>query len=142
MGVPHGVDTSWHLLPRLEGWRRLTLPDAFQKPLPLGREGFWGAMTSSQAEDSQKTKAEFKKPSVAIDEGCPGQLGWYFHQQLWISGQCGQDFSLRLRGEAMRWQTWVSHASPSLRVGDNSLWRKSEWVVDVGGDRSMTCVSW
>lgn len=65
---------------------------------------------------------------MAIDEGCPGQMGWYFHQQLWISGQCGQGFSFRLLGKAMRWQTWVSHASPSLHVGQLTLEE-----VSVGG---------
>lgn len=70
-----------------------------------------------QAEGSQKKKKQIKKPAMAIDKGSAGRLGWCFHQQLWISGQFGQGFSFRLLGKVTRWQRWVSHASPSLRMG-------------------------
>ena len=57
MGVPHGVGTSWHLLPWVE------TPDragCLSKTFSFGQKGILGAMMSLQAEDSQKKKSRIK----------------------------------------------------------------------------------
>ena len=61
--------------PQDGGWRRLTLPDAFQKPFSLEKEEYFGGDDILAGRRQAEEKNRIKKTAVAIDKGSTRAAG-------------------------------------------------------------------
>lgn len=128
--------------PQGGGWGHLTLPDAFQKPFPLEKEGYFGGDDLLAGRRQPEEKSRIKKNSRGHRQG--------IYQGIWIGAFTSsfgfQDNLARVSPSGCLRRRWDGKCMCPLPVPlsmwDNSPWRESERMVDVGGDRSVTCVSW